>query len=487
MLNLLKRAVNRPWKIATVVVTLSLTFLITSVAIVVIPITADAKRYLQHIHTGAQIEPATEAAEILADDVDRVFSRLNNPIVKRILTTTGLEFSDIAPELRALILSGPQLAGINRPRKYLLAFQNSAEARGTGGILGAYAIVVLNKGQLSVERTGSNAGLKSLEVIPIPMPVEYGALYRSDPAIWQNSNLSPHFPYGAKIWMALWNQQYKEKLDGVIAVDPTALSYILDATGAITLASGEKIDSGNIVYKTLSEAYKRFEKDNMARKQYLVEIMNATFSKITSGDFSKLKLAVALRKGVLENRVLIYSNDLTVAKNIKPTRIAGDLTAQAANEYRVVIENIDASKLDYYLDRKISVSTISCQDPRTTQISVVVTNTLASGVGLPAYVLTRADKTQPIGIVPGQHRFLVFIYGPSGSTLINAKRSSTFGSAGGVGTELNRPLLVSDVDLSPLASEKITATFSGGSGPITFHNQPLVRKSSITLVDRCKG
>lgn len=485
--NFLKPMVNRAWKIAAMAVALTLTFLITSVAIVIIPTATDAKRYLHQIHTGAQIEPARQTSAILADDVDSVFSRLNNPVVKKILRTTGLEFSDIAPEIRALILSGPQLAGISRPRKYLLAFQNSAEARGTGGILGAYALVVLDKGRLSVERTGSNVGLKSLEEIPIPMPVEYGELYRSDPAIWQNSNLSPHFPYGAKIWMALWDRQYNEKLDGVIAVDPTALSYILNAVGAITLASGEKIDAGNIVYKTLSEAYKRFEKDNTARKQYLVEIMNATFAKIASGDFSKIKLAIALRKGVLENRVLIYANDPTIAKNIKPTRIAGDLTAQAANEYRVVIENIDASKLDYYLDRKISVSTISCLDPRTTQITVVVKNTLKSGVGLPAYVLTRADKTKPIGIIPGQHRFLVFIYGPSGSTLINAKRSSSFGSAGGVGTELNRPVLVSDVDLSPLASEKITATFSGGSGAITFHEQPLVRKISLTLSDRCKG
>ena len=90
-------------------------------------------------------------------------------------------------------------------------------------------------------------------------------------------------------------------------------------------------------------------------------------------------------------------------------------------------------------------------------------------------------------MITGQHRFLVFIYGPKGSNLINAKRSSTFGSAGGVGTELGRPILVSDVDLAPLMSEKITATFTSGFEKLTYFDQPLVRKSSITITDTCKG
>jgi|APCry1669189241_1035207.scaffolds.fasta_scaffold14514_2 Protein of unknown function (DUF4012) len=487
MMKFLKKLVDKSWKIILLIVTALLGILTIYLCLTVIPIISDAKAYIAGIQEGVSSRSIEKKSEILNKDLDNIFTQLNKPFIKQIVSTAGLDFSTIKPELKSLITSGPDLAGIRTPQKYLLAFQNSAEARGTGGILGAYAIVIINKGKLNVERTGSNIALKSLNEIPILVPDEYKQLYRSDPAIWQNSNLSPHFPYAARIWMALWERQYHEKLDGVIAIDPTALSYILKATGPIRLPSSEKVNSNNVVYKVLSEAYKRFEFENIARKQYLVEIMNATFAKITVGSFSKITMATALKRSIEENRILVYTNNSSVEKNIAQSVLAGDLSTNAKNQYRVVIQNIDASKLDYYLDRKISVKSLTCGDVRTTQISVKVTNSLKTGAGLPAYVLTRADKTKPIGLFTGQHRFLVFIYGPRGATLLNAHRSSSFGSAGGVGTELERPILVSDVDLSPQKSETITAIFSGGHGVVTFHDQPLVRKSSISISNSCKG
>ena len=290
----------------------------------------------------------------------------------------------------------------------------------------------------------------------------------------------------ARIWMALWERQYNEKLDGVMAVDPTAISYLLKATGPIFLQSKEKIDAKNVVYKVLSDAYERFETDNLARKDYLVDIINATFAKLADGDYSKIEMARAFKNAIQENRLLVYTSNSDSQKVLAKSTLAGDLLTNASNQYRVVIQNIDASKLDYYLDREITVESLECAEVRRTQVSVKVTNVLKTGVGLPAYVLTRADKTKPLAIVTGQHRFLVFIYGPKGSSLLHAKRTSSFESAGGIATELGRPLLVSDVDLSPLSSEKITATFVGGRGPISFHDQPLVRKSTITIKDRCQ-
>jgi hypothetical protein len=318
------------------------------------------------------------------------------------------------------------------------------------------------------------------------MPSEYTSLYRSDPAIWQNSNLSPHFPYGAQIWMELWRLQSGEKLDGVIAVDPTALSYLLKSTGPITLASGESITADNVVQKTLKDAYKRYEKDNDARKQYLVDIMNATFARFTSMQFSKIGLAKQVVPVLLQNRLLIYSSDESTQDALSLTKLGGTMNLGPNNEYRAVILNIDASKLDYYLDRAITVKTTQCGVNAKTEVSIKVTNQVTHPEKLSAYVLTRADKTKPANRVTGQHRFKVFIYGPNGSTLVSASRSSVAGSAGGVGSERTRPILVSDVDLSPKQSEEITAIFSAGSGPVTFIDQPLVRPSTLTIKDRCK-
>ena len=421
----------------------------------------------------------------LASDVNRLFFLLNVPVVKQIASVAGLDFSPIRDEVVATIKASSWLAGADAPKRYMIAFQNSAEARGTGGILGAFAIIDLNKGALSVVRTGSNAVLYSLKDVPVKVPAEFTRLYGKNPAILQNSNLSPHFPYGAEIWMGLWKKQFGEQLDGVIAVDPSSLSYVLKATGPITLASGEIITSENVVAETLQKAYKRYEKDNNARKQYLVDIMNAAATKITSGQFSNIEMAKAIRRGLIENRILMYSRDEAAQSELATVRLGGFLSKEPNNEYRAVIQNIDASKLDYYLKRSVVVENTSCKNTQQTQVRVKLTNTLQSGKGLPAYVLTRADKGKPADLVTGQHRFKLFIYGPTNAKLVSVLRENREDGLGGGSTERGRPIYVADVDLAPGESEELLANFAGGVGNISFIDQPLVIPTELSVKGGC--
>ena len=421
----------------------------------------------------------------LASDVNRLFFLLNVPVVKQIATVAGLDFSPIRDEAVATIKASSWLAGADAPKRYMIAFQNSAEARGTGGILGAFAIIDLNKGALSVVRTGSNAVLYSLKDVPVKVPAEFTRLYGKNPAILQNSNLSPHFPYGAEIWMGLWKKQFGEQLDGVIAVDPSSLSYVLKATGPITLANGSVITSENVVAETLQKAYKRYEKDNDARKQYLVDIMNAAASKITSGQYSKIEMAKAIRRGLIENRILLYSRDSAAQSDLATVRLGGFLSKEPNNEFRAVIQNIDASKLDYYLKRSVVIETTSCKKVQQTQVRVTLANTLKSGKGLPAYVLTRADKGKPADLVTGQHRFKLFIYGPTNASLVSVSRENRADGLGGGSTERGRPIYVADVDLAPGESEELLANFAGGVGNITFVDQPLVIPTQVSIKGGC--
>jgi len=452
-----------------------------------IPAVGHARSYIKVVKSDYSEKSAIASAEALNSDINRVFSIIDLPVSKQISSLFGLNFSNIKNEITAAVSVGPILAGADKPRKYLISFQNSAEARGTGGILGAYALIELDKGNLKVLRTGSNASLYgiSLTEIPITMPAEFLKLYGKNPAILQNSNLSPHFPYGAQIWMGLWKKKYGEQLDGVIAVDPTALSYVLRATGEITLKSGEKITSENVVEETLKNAYERYEKDNDARKQYLVDIMNATAAKLTKGEYSKIKMAKALRDGIKANRILIYSTNKDAQEKLAAVKLGGELNLEDNNEYRTVIQNIDASKIDYYLDRSVEIESKSCEKEKETQVRIRVTNTLKTGVGLSPYVLTRADKGKPASLVTGAHRFKVFIYGPTNARLISVSRENRTADLGGASIERKRPIYVADVDLAPGASEELLANFSGGVGKISFVDQPLVLETKLSIKDKC--
>ena len=181
----------------------------------------------------------------------------------------------------------------------------------------------------------------------------------------------------------------------------------------------------------------------------------------------------------------MYSRDAEAERELASIRLGGYLAKQPNNEFRAVIQNIDASKLDYYLDREVTIESQSCEKVPQTQVRVRVTNTLKSGKGLPAYVLTRADKGKPADLVTGQHRFKLFIYGPTNSVLVSVSRENRTENLGGASTERGRPIYVADVDLAPGESEELLANFAGGVGKISFVDQPLVRPTQLSIKGGC--
>jgi len=473
-------------KKSRIVVAVSLV-LVLAISISAYNVSANLKNYRSLLQNEAPASETKNYEESVRKNLQLALNISGAPGIAQLLDLLDLNFSSIEKELLSSVEIAPAILATPRPLKYLVAIQNSAEARGTGGILGAYAIVEFYKGSIKVVKTGSNEPLygTSLKKIPVKVPDEFLRLYGHNPAIIQNSNLSPHFPYGAEIWLGLWKKEFGEDLDGVIAVDSTALSYVLRSTGPITLADGEQITSDNVVAETLKVAYKRYENDNKARKQHLVDIMDAVAAKLNSGGYSKLKMAQALRDGIIANRILVYSADQEVQAKLAKVRLGGFMSTEPNNEFRAVIQNIDAGKLDYYLDRSVEIETQSCERVRETQVRVRVTNTLNGAEGLSAYVLTRADKGKPVSLVPGAHRFKVFIYGPVSAKLVSVWRENRIADLGGASTERKRPIYVVDVDLAPGESEELLANFSGGTGKISFIDQPLVRETRVRISDNC--
>jgi len=474
---------SRYWRLVLIIGVVITGLVIALVGYSAINVYRDSKSLLTTLKSSSEVS-ATQSSKLVAD-INKSFGILKLPVIKQLTQITGLDFTSIQSEITTLARLSPILLGDDKSKQYLVAFQNTAEARGPGGILGAYALIEINNGDIKIIKTGSNAALQSNKEIPIKMPAEFMRIYGKNPAIWQNSNLSPHFPYGAQIWMASWQKQYGGNLAGVIGIDPTAISYILKATGDVKLASGEKITADNVVFKTLSQAYKKYEKDNDARKQYLVDIMNATFAKLMANQFNKVKMAQAVKRAIIENRLLVYTTDKDAQAEIEKIRVGGALQTVANNEYRVVIQNIDASKLDYYLDRSVKVESTECKVNKQALVTVTVTNAVQNAHNLPDYVLTRADKGKPADLKTGQHRFKVFIYGPVDAKLGTVSRSTPGVELGGGGIERKRPIYITDVDLAPNQSETVTANFTGGVGKITYVDQPLVRKTNLQIKDKC--
>ena len=187
--------------------------------------------------------------------------------------------SDIAKLLENTALAArlaPSMMGADGPRTYFMGFQTNAEARGTGGLLGGFGILRFDNGTPTVDTLAANTELVG-PFTPIDLGPEYATQYGfTHPTTdFRNSNQSSHFPYTAQIWKSLWAQQSGMNVDGVVAIDPVALSYVLGAVGPVTMPDGEVVTKDNVVELTESTAYSRFPTDQTARKKYLQDIANA--------------------------------------------------------------------------------------------------------------------------------------------------------------------------------------------------------------------
>lgn len=232
--------------------------------------------------------------------------------------------------------------------------------------------------------------------------------------------MSPHFPYTGEILRSIWQQESGQSVDGVLATDPVALSYILGVVGPVTLADGEQVTSDNVVNLTQSEAYFRFADDNLARKDYLQQIAARVFSKVEGKINDPAGLLDAIGRGVSEGHTAVWSADPAIQSVLSGTKIAHEVPDDPAPYAALVVNNGAGGKLDYYLERDITYTATSCEgDTRTTQITASVTNT-APPQEYPTYIAGRQNETTAYEGPPGTNRSVVSVFTTTGSTLTKA-------------------------------------------------------------------
>jgi hypothetical protein len=278
------------------------------------------------------------------------------------------------------------MLGKNSPRHHFVAFQNEAEARGTGGLAGAFAMVEANPRQAEVrpDREQCPAGrlLRRDELRAGLPPPHDGA---GTTTLYGNANLSPNFPYATQIWASMWYRYSGERVDGVIAVDPTALSYLLAVTGPATLPDTSQVSAANIVALTQSTAYVKFRDMSAAtqakRRGYLRGSASAVSRKILQVHGASEALAQAISRAADQRRLLVWSADPAVEAKLAQTSVAGIIPATKAPYVGLSIVNDGGNKLDYYLDRSLTWQRTGCGSVQPTTVTITLTNNApASGL-----------------------------------------------------------------------------------------------------------
>lgn len=440
------------------------------------------------------LRPLQDAAPVLQQTAEAALSlnvqaqRIEEPAFMGSVKDARAQLQDQTAELSKLLGNtaiaaevAPTMLGADGPRNYFMAFQTNAEARSTGGLLGGYGIVRANDGVARIDSLGRNSDLP-MDSQPIDLGPEYDAQYgRSRPTTdFRNSNLSSHFPYAAQIWKSLWAQDSGEQVDGVIATDPVALSYVLSAIGPITMPDGEVINADNVVELTESTAYLRFADDNNARKQYLQTVAARVVDKMTSQIKSPQRLLDALGRAVNERRIAVWSAHPDEQKVLAGTPLGHTVPDDDAPFAGVLINNQAGNKLDYYLTREIDYSAESCsEDSRRSKVTVRLTNTTPDG-DFPDYVA--GTFVNDLGVPKGTNVSVVSLLATQGAHLRNVTvdgKPTLFLS----GRELGHPIF--DV-LVPVPQGKTTEityqlTEPTAPGEARVPVQPLVDSPNVTV------
>lgn len=374
----------------------------------------------------------------------------------------------------------PAMLGSNGARNYLLIIQNNAEARSSGGIPGALAVITLDSGKLALGEQSSawevGAMSPNISIDPQQQQIFTSRLGK----YMQDVNLTPDFPTAASTARAMWERKTGQRVDGVISIDPVTLSYILHATGPVTLngpelatvtASGlpTELTGDNVVPTLLADVYAKI-RDPQLQDAYFAGVAKEIFSALSTGKGEASTVITGVIRGTTEGRVLVWSADAAEQSVIHKYRLSGSISGPSISpaQYGVYFNDGTGAKMDYYVKRAVQlIKECPADGYEQTRVRITSTNTapLDAVTSLPEYVTGGGV----FGVSPGSVRTNIVAYGPAQA---NVESATQDGEKIPLAPYLHgdRPVGVVSQQLAPGESKTVEFTFA----KIVQHVEPNV-------------
>lgn len=323
------------------------------------------------------------------------------------------ELQSVAAGLRL----AEDISGARGDKRYLIAVANSAEMRGSGGMILSYGVLTSHAGKVTLVNVGpideiSLTSPESAVSFPADFMKTYGGF--APTADWRNVNMMSDFTVDAPVMAAMYEHTTGQHADGVIQTDSAGLAAILAGVGPVATRMLGTVTAGNAVALTLSTAYALYP-GRASRQDYTGDLAQAAFQKLTTGRFTSLKpLGTALVDASKQRHVLMYVGDPTDETAIRILGFDGALPTPGAGVTQLTVQNFGANKLDYYLE-----STITLGGRKPTVTGSVMTATIDLVNTAPAGRVVPQEVFGPFlpGEIAGEYYGLVTLYVPPGSFL----------------------------------------------------------------------
>lgn len=292
----------------------------------------------------------------------------------------GAEAAEIAlNEARPALERLPTVAGATGDRrKYLVIFQNDNELRPTGGFMTAYAVIYVENGKVTAEKSDDIYELDKRFANKPPIPPILGK-YLTSESRWnlRDMNVDPSFEESMKTFYEHYStiRGEAQDIDGIIAVDTEMLQKIVEVIGPIDVPgygtfSTQKLDicdCSQIVYM-LSEIIDRptpYIREN--RKGILAPMMQSLIQKTYATPRDKWPLLAQIGwEGIQGRHVQMYffdEQDQAAARAINAAGVIPDMPAEG--DYLTVIDaNLAGAKSNLFIETSTTTKVMGVENGR---------------------------------------------------------------------------------------------------------------------------
>lgn len=301
------------------------------------------------------------------------------------------------------IFGGDQL------KRYLLVFQNNNEIRPTGGFMGSFALIDIQKGKIiNIDIPGGGTydlkGQLKTEVEP-PTPL----LLSNNRWEFQDANWFPDFAASAQKMEWFYEQSRNTTVDGVIVVNATVLQRLLKVIGPVeNEIYNLNLDVDNALTVLQQEVEINYDRESNKPKQVIEDLALQFLINIKNLDrASVIKIVSELNEAMTEKEIQVYFNDNNIQNKFRNFGWTGEITlTNDQQDYLLVVNtNIQGQKSDAKIKQVIEHQAY-VQEDGTIYDTVVVHR---SHLGMKGEQFYGANNVNYIRI-----------YVPAGSTLIEA-------------------------------------------------------------------
>jgi len=277
-----------------------------------------------------------------------------------------LMYESILPNLQKYIGYGstiisdlPSILGSDGEKKYIFWFQNSNEIRPTGGFIGSYGILTLDKGKLKdlviddIYNPDGQIDVRNIEVTP---PAQISTFLDEKKLYLRNSNWNPDFPKSAKMFDDLYFKITGETVSGYVAIDLEFVKGLLRVTGPVFLAQyNEDIGVDNFAERAQYYSGYDYKEGSADKKSFLTVLGSKLLERLFSLRKENLpKLFGEIQKSLDQRHMMIYFSNSPINALLKDQMWDGSLVDTFGDYLYVVNSNLGGTKANYYVKNKMT-------------------------------------------------------------------------------------------------------------------------------------